>query len=168
MSSDDNNKNSRGRVPTRNLNDTIKKLKQQTELDKHQEQMRRQADANAKREREERKIKAAEETAANTAAANERLNEIIKNQNEYIKYLKKQLDASQLQLQALDKLFVSLEDGISVEKEFRGLIQSQIDETHPLWDYVKDKGGDIAVGVGTPVLYEALKMYLASKGIDLP
>ena len=25
------------------------------------------------------------------------------------------------------------------------LIQAQIDSSHPLWDYVKDKSGDVAV-----------------------
>lgn len=51
------------------------------------------------------------------------------------------------------------------------LIQDQIDSSHPLWDYVKDKGGDIAVAgvtAGAPVIYASMKMYLASKGIMLP
>ena len=50
------------------------------------------------------------------------------------------------------------------------LIQEQIDSNHPLWDYVKDKGGDLAVAgitAGTPVVYAAIKQYLASKGIIL-
>ena len=46
-----------------------------------------------------------------------------------------------------------------------------LDETHPLWEYIKDKGGDIAVAgatAGFPVLYGAFKAYLQSKGIMLP
>ena len=57
-----------------------------------------------------------------------------------------------------------------VEKEIMKLIQEQIDSNHPLWDYVKDKGGDLAVAgitAGTPVIYAAIKQYLASKGIIL-
>ena len=131
-----------------------------------------------RREYEKKQLKASEETAANTAMTNERLNEIIDNQNKYIKILedqihdqKEQLEIAKLQLQALKNLFTSLEDGVSVEKELAGLIQSQIDETHPLWDYVKDKAGDIAVaGIihGTPVLYNALKAYLMKNGIPIP
>lgn len=51
------------------------------------------------------------------------------------------------------------------------LIQEQIDSNHPLWDFVKDKGGDVAVAgitVGAPVIYNAIKMFLSSKGINLP
>ena len=51
------------------------------------------------------------------------------------------------------------------------LIKKEIDETHPLWEYVKDKGRDIAVAgatAGIPVLYGAFKVYLLSKGIMLP
>ena len=46
-----------------------------------------------------------------------------------------------------------------VEKEIMKLIQEQIDSNHPLWDYVKDKGGDLAVAgitAGTPVIYLSL------------
>lgn len=131
-----------------------------------------------RRKFEERQIKAAEETAANTATTNERLNGIIDNQNEYIKLLKDQLhaqkqqiDTAKSQLQMLRNLFTSLEDGVSVEKELAGLIQSQIDENHPLWDYVKDKGGDIGVAgivAGTPILYNALIAFLINNGIVLP
>ena len=50
-------------------------------------------------------------------------------------------------------------------------LDKEIDETHPLWEYVKDKGGDIAVAgatAGIPILYGAFKAYLLSKGIMLP
>ena len=51
------------------------------------------------------------------------------------------------------------------------LIKKEIDETQPLWKYVKDKGGDISVAGATaeiPVLYDAFKAYLLSKGIIMP
>ena len=68
----------------------------------------------------------------------------------------------------LTNIFVSSEDGIAVEKEIMEIIQSQIDSSHPLWEYVKDKGGDIVVSYGLPILYNALKLFLISKGIQLP
>ena len=51
------------------------------------------------------------------------------------------------------------------------IIQTEIDDKHPLWDYVKDKGGDLMVAgttAGIPVLYKAFKAYLATKGIIMP
>ena len=71
----------------------------------------------------------------------------------------------------LKNIFASGEDGVIIEKEIMKLIQDQIDSSHPLWDYVKDKGGDIAVAgatAGAPVIYGSIKLYLASKGIMLP
>lgn len=130
-----------------------------------------------KREREQRQLEAMEATANNTAETNNRLNKVIDNQNEYIETLKKQielqkqqLEASQSQLQILTNIFTSGEDDVAVEKEIMKLIQSEVDEKHPLWDYVKDKGGDIAVAgvtTGVPVLYKAFKAFLATKGIVL-
>ena len=70
----------------------------------------------------------------------------------------------------LKNIFTSEEDGVAVEKEIMKLIQEQIDSSHPLWDYVKDKGGDIVVAgvsAGAPVIYSVIKMYFASKGILL-
>ena len=52
---------------------------------------------------------------------------------------------------------------------FLKLIQNQIDTRHPLWDYIKDKGGDIAVsGITTygPIIWSAIKAYLLSQGIS--
>ena len=75
------------------------------------------------------------------------------------------------QLEILQNIFASGEDGVQVEKELMNLIKKEIDETHPLWEYVKDKGGDIAVAgatAGIPILYGAFKAYLLSKGIMLP
>nr|WP_217937269.1 coiled-coil domain-containing protein 22 [Enterocloster clostridioformis] len=146
-----------------------------------------QIDENIKRTQEigaeayqnrQRMQQAMEETAANTAEANSQLQQVVKNQNEYIELLKQQvsmqkqqLDFDEQQLGILKNIFASGEDGVAVEKELMNLIQGQIDSTHPLWDYVKDKGGDLAVAgitAGAPVLYNVIKMFLASKGIQLP
>ena len=119
-----------------------------------------------------------EQTAANTAETNSQLQQVVKNQNEYIELLKQQvsiqkqqLDFDEQQLDILKNIFASEEDGVAVEKELMKLIQGQIDSSHPLWDYVKDKGGDLAVAgitAGAPVLYNVIKLFLASKGIQLP
>lgn len=122
--------------------------------------------------------KAIEQTAVNTAETNLQLHKVVENQNAYIDILKnqlsvqtQQLEFNEQQLSILKNIFASGEDGVAVEKEILNLIQEQIDSSHPLWDYVKDKGGDVAVAgitAGVPVLYNAIKMYLASKGIQLP
>ena len=121
---------------------------------------------------------AMEQTAANTAETNSQLQQVVKNQNEYIELLKQQvsiqkqqLDFDEQQLDILKNIFASEEDGVAVEKELMKLIQGQIDSSHPLWDYVKDKGGDLAVAgitAGASVLYNVIKLFLASKGIQLP
>lgn len=126
----------------------------------------------------QRMQKAIEQTATNTAETNVQLQKVVENQNSYIDILKDQLSAQKQQLELdeqkltiLKNIFESGEDGVAVEKEIMKLIQDQIDSSHPLWDYVKDKGGDIVVaGVtgGAPVIYSAIKIYLASKGILLP
>lgn len=122
--------------------------------------------------------KAMEQTAINTAETNVQLQEVISHQNEYIDLLKIQLSTQQehlkldeQQLTILKNIFASGEDGVAVEKEIMKLIQEQINSSHPLWEYVKDKGGDIAVAgitAGGPVIYTAIKQFLASKGIILP
>ena len=126
----------------------------------------------------QRMQKAIEQTASNTAETNVQLQKVVENQNAYIDVLKNQLSTQKQQLElnehqltVLKNIFASGEDGVVVEKEIMKLIQEQIDSKHPLWDYVKDKGGDIAVAgvtAGAPVIYDAIKMYLASKGILLP
>lgn len=154
-----------------NVEDRIKEATQKIQMERQQErrveEMKRALEESRIRESEERKIKAAEETAINTAMTNERLYEMINNQNRTIKILENQLEASQSQLQVLRDLFASSEDGVSVEKDLTRLIQTQIDETHPLWDYVKDKGGDAAIA-GAPILYSVIRKYLISKGVFLP
>lgn len=126
----------------------------------------------------QRELKAIEQTAMNTAETNLQLQKVVENQNAYIDVLKEQLSVQKQQIELneqqliiLKNIFASGEDGVIVEKEIMKLIQEQIDSSHPLWDYVKDKGGDIAVAganAGAPVIYASIKMYLASKGIMLP
>ena len=121
--------------------------------------------------------KAMVETAENTAKTNIKLNEIVENQNDYICLLKEQLSAQKRQIEVdeqqlsiLKNIFASEQDGVTAEKEIMNLIQAQIDSSHPLWDYVKDKAGDVAVAgitAGAPVIFTAVKAFLASKGINL-
>ena len=123
------------------------------------------------RNREDRQLAAMEATANNTAETNARLNRIIDNQNDYIDTLQEQLKVSRAQLDILNNIFASEEDAVAVEKEIMRIIQNEIDDKHPLWDYVKDKGGDLMVEgttVGVPVLYKAFKAFLATKGIFMP
>ena len=119
-----------------------------------------------------------EKIAMNTAETNLQLQKVVENQNAYIDVLKEQLSVQKQQIELneqqliiLKNIFASGEDGVIIEKEIMKLIQDQIDSSHPLWDYVKDKGGDIAVAdatAGTPIIYGSIKLYLASKGIMLP
>lgn len=125
----------------------------------------------AQRNREDRQLAAMEATANNTAETNARLNRIIDNQNDYIDILQEQLKVSRAQLDILNNIFASEEDAVAVEKEIMRIIQNEIDDKHPLWDYVKDKGGDLMVTgttVGVPVLYKSFKTFLATKGIFIP
>ena len=129
-------------------------------------------------EREQRLLEATEATANNTAETNERLNTIIDNQNDYISLLKEQLEqqknqieASEEQLLILRNIFTSTEDGISVEKEIMKIIQNEIDESHPWYEFFKDKGGDLVVAgltEGAPVILNAIKTYFILQGIMLP
>lgn len=145
-----------------------------------QERMMRQAQEVGEQAYQNRKKmqEAMERTADNTAVANERLQKIVDQQSSHIELLqkandtlKKQLETEEKQIEILQNIFASEEDGVQVEKELMRLIKNEIDDTHPLWDYVKDKGGDVAVAgatAGIPVLYSAFKAYLLSKGIMLP
>ena len=103
------------------------------------------------------------------------MNTVTKNQNDYIDLLnaiiqqqKQQNALLSEQLQKVKNIFSSQEDGVAVEKEIMRLIQEQIDDKHPLWDYVKDKGSDLAISALTPVIYNAIKTYLATQGVILP
>ena len=131
-----------------------------------------------RREKEQRALNAAETTADNTVQLLSQMNTVTKNQNDYIELLKAILQQQQQQISLLDEqlkkvkaIFASQEDGVSVEKDIMRLIQEQIDDKHPLWEYVKDKGGDLAVSgivAGVPVIYNAIKSFLVSLGIILP
>lgn len=131
-----------------------------------------------KHEYERRQLDALEATANNTAEASNRLNKVIDNQNDYIEALKaqielqkKQLQISEAQSNILSSVFSSTEASVAIEREIMALIKAEIDDTHPLWDYVSDKGGDVAVAgltAATPILYSAFKAFLVSKGIILP
>ena len=118
-----------------------------------------------------RMLQAMEETAANTAESIVQLQKIIAQQSRHIELLEKQLATQEKQLATLDDIFASNEDGVVVEKEIMKLIETQINESHPLWEYVKDKGGDIAVAgllKWGPVIWTAVKMYLVKEGIVRP
>ena len=141
----------------------------QTQMEERQRQIEK-INQSAYEERR-RTQEAIERTAENTAQANLQLQKIIENQNAYIDLLRGQLESSQKQLDLLKNIFASSVDGVAVEKEIMKIIQLNIDERHPLWEYVKDKGGDVAVaGVlqWGPVIWTALKTYLAAQGIMIP
>lgn len=123
--------------------------------------------ARAEAEKEWRMQAAMEQTAENTKKSNENLETIIYQQNQTIELQKELLAIQKKQLEALQNIFASDEDSVIVEKELMQLICSQIDFTHPLWEYVKDKGTDIAIS-GAPVLYRAFRTLLAAHGIVLP
>lgn len=119
-----------------------------------------------------RKIQnALDKTAENTGETNTQLQKVIENQNSYIEMLKKQLDVSEQQLLVLKNIFSDNKDASEIEKELLECVLNQLDDKHPLRNFLKDKGGDVAVaGIvsGAPVLYNALKTFLVSKGIYLP
>lgn len=136
--------------------------------DNYKETMRIADEAYNSRQRMQ---KAMEATAANTAASNTQLEKIVAQQSRHIDLLEKQLSMQEEQLTTLQNIFASNEDGVAVEKEIMKLIKEQIDESHPMWEYVKDKGGDVAVaGIlqWGPVIWTAVKAYLLTKGIPLP
>lgn len=124
-------------------------------------------------ENRQKMMAALEQTAQNTGEANAQLTVMVSQQMEHIQLLqeanqtlKQQLETQRNQLQILQDIFASNEDSVAVEKEIMRLIAEQINEKHPLWEYVKDKGGDALIACG-PVLFEAFKGFLASKGITL-
>lgn len=124
-------------------------------------------------ENRQKMMAALEQTAQNTGEANAQLTVMVSQQMEHIQLLqeanqtlKQQMEIQRSQLQILQDIFVSDEDSVVVEKEIMRLIAEQINEKHPLWEYAKDKGGDALIAYG-PVLFEAFKCFLASKGITL-
>lgn len=115
----------------------------------------------------QRVLKAQEETASNTAETNVRLEKVIENQNDYIDLLKVTINRQKEQLDVLENIFSSSEDGVMAEQEIVRLIKEQINSDHPLWEYVTDKGGDLAIS-NLPIIWGAVKAYLIMRGINLP
>lgn len=119
----------------------------------------------------QRMLQAMEDTATNTAESNMQLQKIVAQQSRHIELLEKQLETQEKQLATLNDIFASNEDGVAVEKEIMKLIGEQINDSHPLWEYVKDKGGDVAVAgllEWGPVIWTAVKAYLTLNGIVFP
>ena len=130
------------------------------------------AETNEAYENRKKAITALQQTAQNTEETNEQLGVMVSQQMEHIKLLleanktlKRQLETQQNQLQVLQNIFASGEDAAIVEKEIMRLITEQIDKSHPLWEYVKDKGGDALIASG-PVLFKAFKAFLIARGIS--
>ena len=114
----------------------------------------------------QRMLQAMEETASNTSESNMHLQKINAQLIKHIELLEVQLYVQTQQLNTLKNLFASTEDGVLVEKEMLKLLR-EIDDSHPLWEYVKDKGGDIAVaGIleHWPVIWATLKAILTVGG----
>lgn len=128
------------------------------------------------RRREEERL-ANIETAENTAEMKDDIKVVIHNQNSNIALLEEQLElqSKQLviqkeQLQVLKDIFSSTENELEIEEQLKELVRQQIDNQHPLWDYVKDKGGDVAIvaaPTAIPVLVKAFKALLLSAGITI-
>ncbi len=155
------------------------------QADMERQQRETFAAVNAASEERQKVFKNIAQTAQNTSETNEklektnaRLETIIDNQNEHIDLLKEQLKASKAQLEIDEKqltllrnLFDSNQDSMAVEQEIADLIQQQIDSNHPVKEFLKDKGGDLAVAgitAGVPILWSAFKAFLSTKGIMLP
>lgn len=94
---------------------------------------------------------AAIETAENTAEMKMDLKEVIHNQNDYIRMLKRQNEI-------MKNIFSSGEDGVAVQKEIMQILQQQDGEDSML----KDKGLD----AGIQAVFLALQIWLKSKGIN--
>lgn len=94
---------------------------------------------------------AAIETAENTAEMKMDLKEVIHNQNDYIRMLKRQNEI-------MKNIFSSGEDSVAVQKEIMQILQQQGGEDSML----KDKGLD----TGIQAFFLALQIWFRSKGID--
>lgn len=128
------------------------------------------AEADEAYENKQRLFSAMEATAQNTAEANAQLNTMVNQQMDHIRLLQdakqtleQQLDTQQTQLRILKGICTSTEVATAVEKEIMRLIAEQVDEKHPLWEYVEDKGGDALVAYG-PVLLRVFRLFLITKG----
>ena len=77
--------------------------------------------------------------------------------------LKKQVSNSEEQLRVLERIFSAGADSAVIEKEILSLVEAQMDASHPLWDFIKDKGGDVLI----PMFINAFKAYLIANGVVL-
>ena len=110
---------------------------------------------NEKVQRELAVKQAAIETAENTAEMRETLEEVVQNQNDYIRLLKQNNQVLADQLDMLKKIFVSGEDSVAVQKEIMRLIsEREID----LKELIVDKGIDAAL----QLIFSLIPIALAS------
>lgn len=129
-------------------------------------------------EKEVRQMTALEQTAKNTGETKERLDAIVDNQNDYINILKQQLKLQEEQckllkgqLDIITNMFMSSENVEQYEKELLDLLKEEINDKHPVGDFIKNVGENaLANGAvsAIPVLYNVFKKFLISKGIQLP
>ena len=134
-----------------------------------EEQNRKWREAQRIANRNERMLIAMEKAAENTDEIIANQKETIDRQDRYIKLLEKELKVQEGQLEILNNIFSSSEDSVLVEKEILRLIREEIDDKHPLWDFVKDKGGDVAVTKAIeywPLIKAALKALFLSSGAN--
>lgn len=121
--------------------------------------------------RENAKLEALQTTAKETQEIRERQDKIIDNQQMLIDYQREQITVLSQQLQVLKDLFTSGEDGVSVQKEIMQMLIEQEKDKHPIGDLLKDKGADLgvaAITAATPLVWEGIKTWLATKGIIIP
>ena len=126
-------------------------------------------------EYKQRNIDALEITAENTKIAIKQRQELIDSQKETIEALKKiiktqdeLLSVSRIQLDALNNIFSSNEDEYACEREIAELIKKQIDEKHPLWNYVIGITQGVIINNisgNMPLLYKTMKDYLKINNI---
>ena len=122
-------------------------------------------------EKEARQMNALEQTAKNTGETKEKLDDIITNQNDYIKILKQQLKVQEDQLSIISNIFMSSENVEQYEKELLNLLKEEINDKHPVGDFIKNVGENVLANGATsamPILYNVFKKFLLSKGVLLP
>ena len=122
-------------------------------------------------EKEARQMNALEQTAKNTGETKEKLDDIITNQNDYIKILKQQLKVQEDQLSIISNIFMSSENVEQYEKELLNLLKEEINDKHPVGDFIKNVGENVLANGTTsamPILYNVFKKFLLSKGVLLP
>ena len=129
-------------------------------------------------EKEARQMSALEQTAKNTGETKERLDTVIDNQNDYIKLLKQQLELQdeqckllKSQLEIITNIFMSSENVEQYEKELLNLLKEEINDKHPVGDFIKNVGENVLANGATsamPILYNVFKKFLLSKGVLLP